>query len=138
MARPKTPEQKSACIGRIIELTRQHGRLTVKQASAILGLNRSTTEKYFREAAAGGEVVRHGRLGLFRDQRAIIDFDLQRYSYRRPPATAPAIDSFMAEVRAQGVEMFANSLKVAGGGEHPYSLVANDFAAQLRQGAAYE
>ncbi|ADO48099.1 DUF977 family protein [[Enterobacter] lignolyticus] len=94
MARPKTPEQKSACIGRIIELTRQHGRLTVKQASAILGLNRGTTEKYFREAATGGEVVRHGRLGLFRDQRAIIDFDLQRYSYRRSPTAAATKQDF--------------------------------------------
>jgi len=94
MARPKTPEQKAVCIRRIIGLTRQHGRLTVKQASVILGLNRSTTEKYFREAAAGSEVVRHGRLGLFRDQRAIIDFDLQRYSYRRPPAASARKQDF--------------------------------------------
>ncbi|EQB5730273.1 hypothetical protein ACYQP7_002699 [Enterobacter hormaechei] len=46
----------------------------------------------------------------------------------------PATDAFLAEVRAQGVEAFANSLKVAGGGEHPYSSVANEFAAQLRKG----
>jgi hypothetical protein len=46
----------------------------------------------------------------------------------------PSTDAFLAEVRAQGVEAFANSLKVAGGGEHPYSLVANEFAAQLRKG----
>lgn len=46
----------------------------------------------------------------------------------------PATDSFLAEVRAQGVEMFAASLKVAGGHEHPYSSVANEFAAQLRKG----
>lgn len=45
-----------------------------------------------------------------------------------------ATDAFLAEVRAQGVEAFANSLKVAGGGEHPYSAVANEFAAQLRKG----
>lgn len=48
----------------------------------------------------------------------------------------PATDAFLAEVRAQGVEMFAASLKVVGGGEHPYSAVANEFAAQLRQEAA--
>lgn len=48
----------------------------------------------------------------------------------------PATDSFLAEVRAQGVEMFAASLKVVGGHEHPYSAVANEFAAQLRKGAA--
>lgn len=48
----------------------------------------------------------------------------------------PATDAFLAEVRAQGVEMFAASLKVVGGGEHPYSAVANEFAAQLRQEVA--
>ena len=45
----------------------------------------------------------------------------------------PATDAFLAEVRSQGVEMFAASLRVAGGHEHPYSAVANEFAAQLRQ-----
>ncbi|WP_338481951.1 hypothetical protein [Citrobacter freundii] len=48
----------------------------------------------------------------------------------------PATDAFLAEVRAQGVELFAASLKVVGGNEHPYSAVANEFAAQLRKGAA--
>lgn len=46
----------------------------------------------------------------------------------------PETDAFLAEVLAKGVEMFAASLKVAGGGEHPYSAVANEFAAQLRKG----
>jgi hypothetical protein len=46
----------------------------------------------------------------------------------------PATEAFLAEVRAQGVEMFAASLKVVGGHEHPYSAVANEFAAQLRKG----
>lgn len=46
----------------------------------------------------------------------------------------PATDAFLAEVMAQGVEAFANSLKVAGGHEHPYSAVANEFADQLRKG----
>lgn len=46
----------------------------------------------------------------------------------------PATDALLAEVRAQGVEAFANSLKVAGGHEHPYSAVANEFADQLRKG----
>ena len=46
----------------------------------------------------------------------------------------PATDAFPAEVRAQGVEMFADILKVVGGHEHPYSSVAHEFAAQLRKG----
>ncbi|EPK1346679.1 hypothetical protein OGQ49_004649, partial [Enterobacter hormaechei] len=37
-----------------------------------------------------------------------------------------ATDAFLAEVRAQGVEMFAASLKVAGGHDHPYSAVASE------------
>ncbi|HFW4797637.1 TPA: hypothetical protein ACIBS5_003032 [Salmonella enterica subsp. diarizonae serovar 60-67:z35:-] len=48
----------------------------------------------------------------------------------------PATDVFLAEVRAQGVEMFAASLKVVGGHGHPYSAVANEFATQLRKGGA--
>ncbi len=48
----------------------------------------------------------------------------------------PATDAFLAEVRAQGVGMFADSLKVVGGHEHPYSAVAREFAAQLRRGAS--
>jgi len=63
--------------------------------------------------------------------------------YRSTPALrnmgwpkTPATDAFLAEVRASGVEMFAASLKVVGPHEHPYSVVANEFAAQLRQGGA--
>lgn len=48
----------------------------------------------------------------------------------------PATDAYLGEVRAQGVEMFASSLKVLGQHEHPYSTAAKEFAAQLRQGAA--
>ena len=46
----------------------------------------------------------------------------------------PVTDAFLAEVRARGVEMFAASMKVAGSHEHPYSAMANEFAAQLRKG----
>ena len=56
--------------------------------------------------------------------------------YAKPEINTPATDAFLAEVRAQGVEMFAASLKVVGGGEHPYSAVANEFAAKLRQEVA--
>jgi hypothetical protein len=76
---------KAASVKLIISITRRCGRLTVKEASKILGLHRSTTEKYFREAEETGEVVRHGRCGLFRDLRATIDFDLQRFSYSPKP-----------------------------------------------------
>ncbi|MCE2000811.1 hypothetical protein [Enterobacter asburiae] len=55
-------------------------------------------------------------------------------TYLPSKCETPALDAFLAEVRAQGVEMFAASLKVVGGHEHPYSAVAKEFAAQLRKG----
>lgn len=48
----------------------------------------------------------------------------------------PATDAAIANIQAQGVDMFASSLKVLGQHEHPYSTAAKEFAAQLRQGAA--
>lgn len=65
-------------------------------------------------------------------------------SYRDCPACAhseyieapdtPATDAFLAEVRAQGVEMFAEqAAKSLSGG---YVIVAKEFAARLRKGAA--
>ncbi|ENU8660515.1 hypothetical protein ACII2J_003362 [Salmonella enterica] len=45
----------------------------------------------------------------------------------------PATDAFLAEVRAQGVEMFAIEW---GGHDLPYGQDAYNFAAQLRKGAA--
>lgn len=47
----------------------------------------------------------------------------------------PATDAFLAEVRAQGVEMFADILKVAGVCEHPYLDAAKELAAKVRQDA---
>ena len=47
----------------------------------------------------------------------------------------PVTDAFLAEVRAQGVEMFADILKVAGVCEHPYLDAAKELAAKVRQDA---
>lgn len=81
MPRPNTPEEQAALIRVIIEEVKIRGRLTVSEASQMLSLHRQTAEKYFRVAAERGELIRYGRLGLFRDQKAVIDFDLQRFSY---------------------------------------------------------
>ncbi|MFP2832457.1 hypothetical protein ACLETW_00560 [Citrobacter portucalensis] len=53
----------------------------------------------------------------------------------------PATDAFLAEVRAQGVDMYAEHLtrKTIESGEnkkHAYAYLAANFAAQLRKGAA--
>ena len=84
MARGLSAAERAACIQQIIDLTHRRGRLTVCSAVKILALHRTTVLKYFRVAEDSGEVIRHGRLGLFRDQRAIIDFDLLRFGGRTP------------------------------------------------------
>ena len=49
---------------------------------SMFGLHRTTAEKYIRIAIQQGELIRHGRSGIFRDQRAAIDFDMERYTHR--------------------------------------------------------
>ena len=77
----KSRDQKQSCVQAIIELTREKGRLTVKEACAEFHMCRDTAGRYFQAAVRTGKVIRYGRLGLFRDQRATIDFDLQRFSH---------------------------------------------------------
>ncbi|HFS6855065.1 TPA: DUF977 family protein [Klebsiella pneumoniae] len=79
MARALSVAERREYVCALIRITKHQGRLTTTEAMKKLGLSRDTVLKYFREAAASGEVVRHGRSGLFRDQRAIIDFDMKRF-----------------------------------------------------------
>ncbi|WP_049079614.1 DUF977 family protein [Klebsiella michiganensis] len=79
MARALSAAERREYVSAVIRITTHQGRLTTTDAMKKLGLSRDTVLKYFREAEATGEVVRHGRSGLFRDQRAIIDFDMKRY-----------------------------------------------------------
>lgn len=60
--------------------------------------------------------------------------DLGDTEFQYEKVQTPATDAFLAEVRAQGVEMFAGILRVVGVYEHPYLDVVNDLAAQLRKG----
>lgn len=80
MPRPKTHEERTLIINRIIALVKEQGRITTKDVVAMFDLHRSTAEKYLRIAVEHGGLVRHGRCGIFRDQRATIDFDLKRFS----------------------------------------------------------
>lgn len=66
---------------------------------------------------------------------------LEAYNILRGAVETPATDAFLAEVRAQGVEMYAEHLtrKAIASGEnknHAYAYLAANFAAQLRKGAA--
>ena len=78
MARALSAVERREYVYAVIRITRHQGRLTTAEAMNKLGLSRATVQRYFSEAEATGEVVRHGRLGLFRDQRAVIDFDMKR------------------------------------------------------------
>ena len=82
MSRPKTHSERTQCIAWIIEQVNKHGRATTRDVAAIFGLHRNTAEKYIRTAVEQGKLIRHGRSGVFRDQRAVIDFDLERYTHR--------------------------------------------------------
>ena len=82
MAKPKTYQERTLIIAWIIEMVKQYGRATTKDISAMFGLHRTTAEKYIRIAIQQGELIRHGRSGIFRDQRAVIDFDMERYTHR--------------------------------------------------------
>lgn len=83
MARKKTQKERALIINRIIELVKEQGRITTKDVVAMFDLHRSTAEKYLRTAVEQGGLVRHGRCGIFRDQRATIDFDLERFSHSK-------------------------------------------------------
>lgn len=83
MARPKNHEERTLIINRIIELVKEQGRITTKDVVAMFDLHRSTAEKDIRIAVQRGEFIRYDRCGIFRGQRAIIDFDLSRFSHHR-------------------------------------------------------
>lgn len=83
MPRPKTHEERTVMINRIIELVKEQGRITTKDVVAMFNLHRTTTEKYIRIAVQRGELIRYGRCGIFRDDRAIIEFDLKRFSHSK-------------------------------------------------------
>ncbi|MBO4148376.1 DUF977 family protein [Enterobacter ludwigii] len=83
MPRPKTHEERTVMINRIIELVKEQGRITTKDVVAMFNLHRTTAEKYIRIAVQRGELIRYGRCGIFRDDRAIIEFDLKRFSHSK-------------------------------------------------------
>ncbi|BBJ59169.1 hypothetical protein EAS17NKHM_025650 [Enterobacter asburiae] len=82
MPRPKTNEERDMIVSEIIELAKKHGRITTKDVAAMYGLHRTTAEKYMRMATVKGQLVRHGRLGIFRDYQTTIDFDMKRFTHK--------------------------------------------------------
>jgi Fic family protein len=46
---------------RIVELAREHGRVTMNDAIKLTGANRNTLKHHFRALIEGGQLIRHGR-----------------------------------------------------------------------------
>ncbi|EBP4366245.1 DUF977 family protein [Salmonella enterica] len=80
MARPKTHSERMIILERIIGLVKEQGRITTNDVVAIFGVHRTTAEKYLQIALVRGGFIRHGRCGVFRDQRAVIDYDLSEWA----------------------------------------------------------
>nr|DAQ12565.1 MAG TPA: protein of unknown function (DUF977) [Caudoviricetes sp.] len=109
MARALSAVERREYVRAVIRITRHQGRLTTTEAMKKLGLSRATVQRYFSEAEATGEVVRHGRLGLFRDQRAVIDFDMKRLGM------VPKAATFLPRKRPEdGVIVYARTAAAAG------------------------
>lgn len=138
MARSKSPRERAICIERIIELTKQYGRLTVTDASAMLGLHRGTTERYFHRAAEQGGLIRYGRCGLFRDQRATIDFDLQRFGSANKKAgmTADQITAAFPHVAKLETQAGRDLLEAMRSQMIEMAVKLANAESQLRQGVA--
>ncbi|HIE1437081.1 TPA: DUF977 family protein [Enterobacter hormaechei] len=60
MPRPKTHEERTVIINRIIELAKEQGRIMTKDIIAMLNLYQTTAEKYIWIVVQRGEHIRHG------------------------------------------------------------------------------
>lgn len=77
------------------------------------------------------EIIRH--LNVNREEANFCGIDDCHIDDAIEAMVTPATDAFLAEVRAQGVEMFGEHVKAY---NHSAGWQAKHFAAQLRKGAA--
>lgn len=95
MARYATNEERSQQVQEIIALVKSQGRLTAAQAAAHFPLCNDTIHRRFGETYATGEVIRHDRCGLFRDEQALNEYLMarpkRRYGQMRVKAEAKAL-----------------------------------------------
>ncbi|ENZ4140091.1 hypothetical protein ACGKG3_002954 [Enterobacter ludwigii] len=80
---------------------------------------------------AAKEIIRH--LNVNREEANFCGIDDCYIDDAVAAMITPATDDFLAEVRAQGVEMFASVLE-SRGRHQDYVEIANAYAAQLRKG----
>ena len=121
-AQPANAENKCA----VLVADNEKAMEAMRQADAAVKL---ANEKFSALAAENA--------ALKQSEKEFNDFCREEFSEWEDDVTeTPATDAFLAEVRAQGLALFAASLKVAGICEHPYLDAAIDLAAKLRQEAA--
>lgn len=108
-----------------------------------LSVQLANAESKCRELAAenatmkerASDVMKHVyRSKTYLDSNRIVDaIQGLQCAIERKPGETQATDAFLAEVRAQGVEMFAIEW---GGHDSPYGQDAYNFASKIRQEAA--
>ncbi len=80
MARAFSAVERREYVRAVIRITRHQGRLTTAEGNEKLGAEpRYCPAVFCRSRSDWRGLSRHGRLGLFRDQRAVIDFDMKRF-----------------------------------------------------------
>lgn len=78
MARAMSAVERREYVRAVIRITRHQGRLTTAEAMKKLGLSRATVQRYFSEAEATGEVVRHA-FGAFPRSAGRHRLDMKRF-----------------------------------------------------------
>lgn len=78
----RTQLQKVRDVRRIIDFVKEHGRITTEHAAKMTGISIKTARLDMQVAQRAGEIIHHGRQGLFRDHLAALDFDLMKYDCR--------------------------------------------------------
>ncbi|WP_259345738.1 hypothetical protein [Enterobacter roggenkampii] len=124
-------------IKNLVEMIKRNGLLASMEQLEKLYQVAIENEQKLAESEARSAALAAENAGLKESRKNLVEFIHEELNAGYPlnmSIETPNTDAFLAEVRAQGVEMFAASLKVVGGGEHPYSAVANEFADQLRKG----
>lgn len=77
-----TKELREQLIREIIALVKSRGRLTTAEAAKHFGIEQETMRRRFLDAGATGEVIRFEKFGLFRNEKAIAEYNIARA--RRP------------------------------------------------------
>lgn len=113
----------------LIEIAKMVSNLATQLDVQLARSNALAAENAALKAAK--EIIRH--LNVNREEANFCGIDDCYIDDAVAAMITPATDDFLAEVRAQGVEMFASVLE-SRGRHQDYVEIANAYAAQLRKG----